>query len=711
MKLSKLLLTLAGLAGLAVSAGAAILVGPAGITNDFSTRPAATEWSTVSIGGSSGGTGDSTTASQVDTNVAVLLASSITTQLAASNANPPSAVGLAVWCTNGYVQTRPTGVRITILMATLVNNTGVDATNVFIGYDFAKVAVTNEQVEGHRVYYSLTGTANSWVNIPALSSAAPGAPKATVDLAWTNGATLYLLWADDNGSPSPDTACQIDNFTAAANVSESALAVTLNSPANGAGFVVGSSITIAATASSATNVGLYVDNSLLTNFTVAPYSTGVSNLAAGSHSIYAVASGSAGQVFSVTNTITVTNQPIAITTQPADAIGVVNASVSFTVVASGTTPAYQWYFNTLPITGANGATYTIASVQTSNAGTYRVVVTNSVNSVTSSNVSLVVTQANGWVAFNDQAPPPAKVTTYSLVGGAASSGPLTNSAYGNRLGVTMTITNYPATNVISAGTMAAPLTNTPAYTIFNGHINWTGANAGMHLYSTGVVAYTFSGLDPSKTYKLATTGVRGGDPSGTSSGAYYSNRWTQAELLGAASYVPAHSSGVLTPTLFPAFLSGSQVALNTGVNTTNNVGTPTGDVIEWDNIVPTVDGSITVMTKEYTGGIPGSPTGIATALIPAYTYALGQFRLEESAASTPTSPTLAIVNNGNGTVTISWPESSVTWQPISAPDTSSARSTWLPVADALSIVTNSSRVYLTVPANSPAHRFFDVRNP
>jgi hypothetical protein len=101
-------------------------------------------------------------------------------------------------------------------MCSLVNNLGGAASAVTVSYDFAKVASAAEEVEGHRAYYSLTGDAGSWIVIPEFSSAAPGRLTATLSLAWPNGGTLYLLWADDNGSPSPDTANQIDNFSAVA---------------------------------------------------------------------------------------------------------------------------------------------------------------------------------------------------------------------------------------------------------------------------------------------------------------------------------------------------------------------------------------------------------------------------------------------------------------------------------------------------------------
>src|SRR5256885_7781893 len=61
----------------------------------------------------------------------------------------------------------------------------------------------------------------------------------------------------------------------------------------------------------------------------------------------------------------------------------VGQNVTFAVGATGTSPTYQWRFNGADISGATLASYSLANVQTSNAGNYSVVVTNILNSVTS----------------------------------------------------------------------------------------------------------------------------------------------------------------------------------------------------------------------------------------------------------------------------------------------------------------------------------------
>jgi hypothetical protein len=86
----------------------------------------------------------------------------------------------------------------------------------------------------------------------------------------------------------------------------------------------------------------------------------------------------------------------AITTQPSALTVTAGAAATFTVVATGT-PAvtYQWKKDGVDLTGASAttATFTIAAAALTDAGTYTVVVTNSVASVTSTGAALTVTAA------------------------------------------------------------------------------------------------------------------------------------------------------------------------------------------------------------------------------------------------------------------------------------------------------------------------------
>ena len=91
-------------------------VGPGGYTNAFSTAaPAAADWSTLPVAGSSGTIVD---AAGLNATVQASAASSITTALGNGVSVPPApSTGGAVWTSDGLLQTRPTTVACTLLVA------------------------------------------------------------------------------------------------------------------------------------------------------------------------------------------------------------------------------------------------------------------------------------------------------------------------------------------------------------------------------------------------------------------------------------------------------------------------------------------------------------------------------------------------------------------------------------------------------------------
>ncbi|MGB8325752.1 MAG: hypothetical protein WCE52_22525 [Candidatus Acidiferrum sp.] len=86
-----------------------------------------------------------------------------------------------------------------------------------------------------------------------------------------------------------------------------------------------------------------------------------------------------------------------ISTQPANLSVNAGQTATFTVVAAGTTPlAYQWQLNGTVIVGATAASYTTPVTTTTDSGQqFRVVVTNSLGSITSNIATLTVTSSTG----------------------------------------------------------------------------------------------------------------------------------------------------------------------------------------------------------------------------------------------------------------------------------------------------------------------------
>jgi glucose/arabinose dehydrogenase len=110
---------------------------------------------------------------------------------------------------------------------------------------------------------------------------------------------------------------------------------------------------------------------------------------------------SSGAVFRVRFTLT----PPAITQDPTNQTVVLGQPATFSVTATGSpTLTYQWQRNQSNIAGATNSSYTIASTALTDSGAkFRCVVTNSVNSATSSEATLTV----------NLPPPPVVITAVS----------------------------------------------------------------------------------------------------------------------------------------------------------------------------------------------------------------------------------------------------------------------------------------------------------
>ena len=109
---------------------------------------------------------------------------------------------------------------------------------------------------------------------------------------------------------------------------------------------------------------------------------------AGSYSV--LITNVAGSVTSSDAALTV-NVPPAITAQPQPQTVNQGNSATFTISATGTAPlSYQWQFNGSAISSATLSSYTLLGAQSTNAGSYSVIITNAAGSVTSSNATLTV---------------------------------------------------------------------------------------------------------------------------------------------------------------------------------------------------------------------------------------------------------------------------------------------------------------------------------
>ena len=161
----------------------------------------------------------------------------------------------------------------------------------------------------------------------------------------------------------------------------------------------------------------------------------------------------------------------AITQQPTNQTVVAGGTASFTVLASGTSPlSYQWQKNTVNLSnsghyfGSTTGTLTVTNADSTDAASYRCVVTNTYGSVTSSPATLATT--NGFPPNITQQPTSQSVAaggTASFAVLASGTGSLSYQWQKNQVNLadgghnsgsttgTLTVTNADSTDVASYG--------------------------------------------------------------------------------------------------------------------------------------------------------------------------------------------------------------------------------------------------------------------
>jgi hypothetical protein len=136
------------------------------------------------------------------------------------------------------------------------------------------------------------------------------------------------------------------------------------------------------------------NNANIAGATSASYTTPATAAADNGANFRVVVTNSGGSTTSNSAILTVLAAPVApsIVTQPANQTVSAGQTATFSVVAAGTAPfTYQWQRNNANIAGATFASYTTpATSAADNGAAFRVIVTNSVNSVTSNSATLTV---------------------------------------------------------------------------------------------------------------------------------------------------------------------------------------------------------------------------------------------------------------------------------------------------------------------------------
>ncbi|HVM59945.1 MAG TPA: glycosyl hydrolase family 28 protein [Verrucomicrobiae bacterium] len=237
-----------------------------------------------------------------------------------------------------------------------------------------------------------------------------------------------------------------------------------------------------------------------TNFTYTISSVDPTNV--GGYSVivsnaYGVATSTVAQLSVAVNGPTITNQPQDMTVIPGQ-------TATFSVGASGSLPLlYQWYYNTNSIIpNATASTLTLTNVQPGDAGVYSVVVSNPIDSVTSSYANLTVNTNPVAPVFLTQ-PQPASVTVYvgtnvsfsaaavgtqpisyqwnvnsaPIAGATTTTLVLTNVQTTDSGNYTLTASNYVGSTISSAAVLTVLSKTPPLPVIPTNNVNVTNYNA------------------------------------------------------------------------------------------------------------------------------------------------------------------------------------------------------------------------------------------
>ncbi len=448
----------------------------------------------------------------------------------------------------------------------------------------------------------------SIVGEPANQAVNPGA-NATFSVVATSAAAMTYQWTFNGTNISGATASSytvvnaqsgnVGNYAAVVSnlggsVTSATATLALNSPptitTQPASQTVNQGATatfnVVATGAAPLSYQWKFNGANISGATAASYSK--SNAQASDAGNYSVTvSNPSGSVTSGNATLTV-NVPPSITTQPANQIVNQGGTATFSVVVSGTAPiSYQWKFNRVNISGATSSSYSKANVQSSDAGTYAVTVSNVAGNVTSANATLtanvppsITTQpANQTVAQGSAA-------TFNVV--ASGTAPLTYQWRFNGANISgATGSSYTKSNAQPAdqGNYSVVVSNSAG--------NVTSANASLTVKITAIVDNSDSGFAASANWS---TGTSATDKYGTNyrfrnvgavsdpatwtvnlanAGTYIIYAWWSqgANRSITAPYIVAHSAGSTTVNKNQQASGGSWQSLGTfSLNAgTNNV--------------------------------------------------------------------------------------------------------------------------------------------
>jgi alpha-tubulin suppressor-like RCC1 family protein len=208
---------------------------------------------------------------------------------------------------------------------------------------------------------------------------------------------------------------------------------------------------------------------------IAPSLT-VNNAQSVNEGIYrAVVNNSVGSVTSAAVFVRVLPAAPVIVSNPAPVVAGASSNATFTVQAIGSQPlAYQWLFNGTPIAGALGAQYSLTGVQSSNAGSYQVVVSNSIGTAASTPATLTVLPVAPYFTVNPVGATLAAGSSRTFTGLANGSQPIGYQWQRNG-------TNLPGATATSLALTSLTIADSGAYGLRASNIGGASTSAVVQL--------------------------------------------------------------------------------------------------------------------------------------------------------------------------------------------------------------------------------------
>jgi hypothetical protein len=439
----------------------------------------------------------------------------------------------------------------------------------------------------------------------------------------------------------------------------------------------------------------------------------LSNLTIASQGSYSVrVSDASGATNSESAYLTVVALPPSILTQPSSQAANAGATVTLSVVAGGSPPlAYQWYFGQMPLgnggpfAGSATSTLTISDIQSSDAGSYYVVVTNATGSITSQVATVVITSSYlaytnaGAVYFQNfnSLPDPGASTvntanpvtidgvTYSLADPFDFAHPIESTGNGG-LGLAGTMAGWYGWAGVEVKLGASAGDQTTGGVISFGPTTAASTNRSLGLLATSTTGPTAFALRILNQTGSILTNMN------LSFTAELWRQQTSAKTISFSYFVDLSGTNAFSVSNVTAALPELDITFPTGSTASGATG-------------PIFTSLLSLANQPLTNWPPGAALWLVWQMSSAAGSSQGLGIDDLSFSATGFAPALAIAQSGSSVI-ISWPATAAGYTLQDNTSDVSQPAAWLPVTQPI-VVTNG-RNTVTVPINAQ-FQFFRLK--